>query len=995
MGAYLRAFLILLAAICLGGGKAEAGEATSKLRLAILDFDSPTSTPWLGVAVAEALAVKLGGLETVTILERRNVDEVLLSDAEPTPTRLGADVVITGHVQLVGAWEAPDSRMRISVKLVSSATGAIKDGDTQVVDGAAGAIFDLETELGKRISTCLKLDAPFRVLEYHEARTTLSKQLFGEGIALWKRAKAKIHAANASPDPETKKEILTLLSEATGKFRTAQKKNTGAFFARAHSYEGVVREKTAEQQQTDAHAAKVRQGTLEQFRKDAAAAAPALYDLGRALQAAGEYDEAITTYDDFLRWFDEASKPFLWEARWCEPLMTEKSPDFYDHGLRRHEQRVTGQNGAEDFARPFVVDKGEVFYCGEKSELTCSDLESGAVKWSAPIRKCQNRGVIFSYALTVRDEKVYSASREWMQIFDRKSGREMYYFETRPDSVKWRNPPWSVSSGSMAMLLFEKLDRVALSDQHGWSIHRLSDGARISYSSWSGYRAFLKHKQSFYVADNSISGICRDSIPAPGVETILKEYHVGQMWPSKDHILLRVTKDRRNESGDQYVRFYPETQKVVPCKENIFFSPYYNKMPESVDTAAVPLVDEATGLYRLIPAKWLYPLLIIKRLDEFRGGPVIRTDIPWVTLKKDSLWIWRNGILRQYDSHTGELKWKKWIDGSLSSLAVDGDLVAIRRPGAYGAGSFGVYRASYSPHLSWPVNACRFKAECHLASNRLNEAGVCIDDALKQDSDDPDANIAKWQLLRRIGDDTAAVEMAWCLVRTLPKAHQGHQRAMEFLQERMGLLSIILYPKKRSVRVHEDEFRLCARTDESITWDLYQPPDYSTPKRTVSLPVRESFFLDGTLYGFSPQREFPETLYNVYGRANKPRRDAIKTVLDKQKSTSTFYRYPDGTPESKEVVLQFDGIDNRFLNKLYARHEHIVVAGLEGHRLAAFDLKSKAKLWERTFDAKFLSLRLTGTRLIAAEALSNRKPRHKLWCLDLLSGQVQWKPNSI
>jgi len=106
-----------------------------------------------------------------------------------------------------------------------------------------------------------------------------------------------------------------LLEDAARLFRQAQKENEGTFFARAHTCEGRARERLAQVQMDDFAAKTIREQTVVQFRQDAADAAPAFYDLGRALQASEQQEEAIQAYAEYLKWMETRDKVLLWERR--------------------------------------------------------------------------------------------------------------------------------------------------------------------------------------------------------------------------------------------------------------------------------------------------------------------------------------------------------------------------------------------------------------------------------------------------------------------------------------------------------------------------------------------------------------------------------------------------------------------------------------------------------------------------------------------------------
>ncbi|MHC4885140.1 MAG: hypothetical protein ACYTGH_08660 [Planctomycetota bacterium] len=276
-----------------------ADQSKSSLRLAVLDLQAPEASPWLGPAVAEAVSVKLAGVKGVTLIERERVEEAVAAarGAELTPKFLGADAILTGSIQVVGAFGSK-AKLRISAKVVAADSAKLKGEAAFVLDGVGAELFALESKLATRFCQVLGREASALQLDYREEQNLKAKQLFAEGLAHLRASRGE------GRDEE--------LSQAVKAFRTAQKRNEGAFYARAHSYEGRARERLAAAQQDDAKAKAIREETVALFRNDAATAAPAFYDLGRALQANGEFAEATQAYRSYVTWMSERSKVIRW-----------------------------------------------------------------------------------------------------------------------------------------------------------------------------------------------------------------------------------------------------------------------------------------------------------------------------------------------------------------------------------------------------------------------------------------------------------------------------------------------------------------------------------------------------------------------------------------------------------------------------------------------------------------------------------------------------------
>jgi len=224
-----RHLIVTIFAFCplaFASARSWAGEPTKPaappVRVAVLDFQCPQATPWLGPAVAEALNVKLAGLDGVTLLERQRIREILLAAGQgakastpakaaegtkgtgdgvapsaPLPAEgaapvepdagkilklLGVEFLLTGTVQLVGEWPNPETKIRLSAKVVSSETAKIQGDAAFVADGTLKDFFGLETQLAEKFAKTMGKEAPALQIEYHEEKNLMALKLFGEGL---------------------------------------------------------------------------------------------------------------------------------------------------------------------------------------------------------------------------------------------------------------------------------------------------------------------------------------------------------------------------------------------------------------------------------------------------------------------------------------------------------------------------------------------------------------------------------------------------------------------------------------------------------------------------------------------------------------------------------------------------------------------------------------------------------------------------------------------
>lgn len=293
---------ISLCALCL------AAETQKPVRLAVLDLTSPTRVPWLGSAVAETVGVKLAQVEGLALLERDRIQEILLStEGETKPERLGVQHLLTGSVQVIGPWPDPGTRIRISARILSATTGTLQGKNTIVLDGTVSELFAMESDLAERFARSVGKEPTALHMAYREERALTPKQSFGEGLLELTRARAFLKEAK-------KDNAAAFFSRAAASFRNAQEQNEGRFFARAHHYEATAREGLAKAQQEAGKRAEVRAETVKQFRQDAARAAPAFFDLGRALEASELYEEALDAHAQYLRWIDGTQKMLVFQV---------------------------------------------------------------------------------------------------------------------------------------------------------------------------------------------------------------------------------------------------------------------------------------------------------------------------------------------------------------------------------------------------------------------------------------------------------------------------------------------------------------------------------------------------------------------------------------------------------------------------------------------------------------------------------------------------------
>ncbi len=300
----LLSVLVLAGIVCAG---AADDSLQRPFRLAVLPLEAPAEHPWLGQAVAETLIMKLSGLDRLVLVERARIDEVLAATPRDSiaPSLLGADGLVTGSVQLDGDWDDPDARIRVTLHVVQAETGATNPAGAMVQDGRVRNLFAMETALARAAADRLQLESNHAALARRCVRSRDGLRTLGIG------RQALLDARRSASEEEARRHLQIAIRN----LRQAQAEYGGGFFARAHQLEAEARERLACRQPGDGKRRTVRAQTVQIFRNDAAEAAPAFYDFGRALEAAESFEQAADAYAQYARWMSEQARVLRWERR--------------------------------------------------------------------------------------------------------------------------------------------------------------------------------------------------------------------------------------------------------------------------------------------------------------------------------------------------------------------------------------------------------------------------------------------------------------------------------------------------------------------------------------------------------------------------------------------------------------------------------------------------------------------------------------------------------
>jgi tetratricopeptide (TPR) repeat protein/outer membrane protein assembly factor BamB len=280
---------LLILLLCLGFIPQAFTTPQASLGILPLKNHSGLEFQWISIGTSDTLTYKLSENKRLQLLERAELHALLkkATSEEDIAELLGADHLLVGSYTVLG------ESIRLDVRVLESSRGSVKDGLAFSVRGKVKDLFSLQMEIAEKLNKELNLVISHARLSLKEGNTFDSYQWFNRG---------KEHFdANALP-------------EALQAFLKAQAFNDG-FFAQAHHWEGKCRMALAHVQKDHDSRKMVQEEHLDKFKKDAAAASPAFYDLGFALQSLGRYKEAIKAYDRFLTWIGDEQKTLQFEIK--------------------------------------------------------------------------------------------------------------------------------------------------------------------------------------------------------------------------------------------------------------------------------------------------------------------------------------------------------------------------------------------------------------------------------------------------------------------------------------------------------------------------------------------------------------------------------------------------------------------------------------------------------------------------------------------------------
>jgi len=767
-------------------------------------------------------------------------------------------------------------------------------------------------------------------------------------------------------------------AESVDSFVKSQQQNDGFYFAEAHTWEGKARiafaNATDDQQSKD----KIQQDHVSKFEKDAAEAAPAFYDLGVALQACGQYEKAIKAYDDFLRWYDKSARPFRWEdskiPKRNPVIITEEAPYYYEHGKREREQSNSATASYTDNWRYWVVDESNIYYVSG-DQLVCRDIENGTEAWRTSLGDMQrvdgnSYDPVYANYLVKRGPKVYFSSLMNVLVIDALTGKVETEIKTGVPAR--RVGRFYVFDEEGVMLIHNSLKRNRRDKAGGELVaYSVETGELI----WSKQQEFSfvnsYHNGSFFTTNESGTQLFEIDVRT-GREKRKTEFlkPVYQVWPGEDHLLIRTTDTPRFHTNDKYYNYIYDTEEVIDDSRKLFFSRFYNSLPEKAEQLSIPMMDKNEPKYRLLPALTFFPRSSVPIMDKYGKNYIFiaRYNLPWFRLDGDTLFGWtRDRTIRGYSLDKNELLWNKFIKDSTSGIDIAKHFIITRADRHW----LRVYSTLASPNVERCVSSFVNKGICLESVNRLNEAINVVGYGLKNSPDDVDANITLARLHMKMGNMNEALEYYAATLRYSSLGSLKYQEARNVLQGHIGLLKILPYNEARYITQNEQKVYFSYKLKGTPVIACY---DIETGQLNPEF-IRDyaSWRLHNNYIIYT---DSDNNCYSIYLADNC--RKLLFTV--------------DPLEEGETIVKSvWDGTDGAF-NLLENLVIHVVAYEQElGGAVVAHNINTGEKMWEFPFEGA-ISLSLNDGFLIAG--LYHTKDRDSKNCmvirLDPVNGEVMW-----
>ena len=921
-----------------------------KTLIAIMPFknDANASFEWLSVGIADTLISKFTGVPGLRVVERENLDVILGVDrgnSYDNPELQNRQLQLCqAQILLVGSYTVMEDEIRLNARIVASENSKIVGNHLLTVTGKINQILDLQTELAQKFAEKCQLEVPMLQLTRQEGFSYDAYQAYNQAKLLYQNGQ---------------------YPEAVKLFRQAQQLDQSFYFAEAHTWEGKARLAMAQHHRD----AKAKQDTLRHtvdvFEADAAAAAPAFYDLGTAYQATGQYEKAIAAYDQFLRWYDQSSRPFRWEDRKIMPkgvIITEEAPYYYEHGKREREQSNLATASYMDNWRYWICAEQKIYYI-RGQELVCRDLDTGKEFWNKTLVDIHpNMGNSYSPVLgnflVYRNHKIYFSSLSSIVTYDGKTGELLNTIST------------GFPKDCQGMFyVFDKENVFLISTGGHLFAYSMSDNSPL-WKSQVGSSIIGAYKNEYFYSSSSPNSttLIRINLKT-GESTILgpTTAPICQIWPEEKGILMRCSSQPRVADEDRYFNYIESENRVISCSRSaeLFFSSFYHRMPLNVETRVLPIMDAKLFEVQFLKAALFYPRSIVESMDKTDYICLdAQYNLPNHRKLGDQLISWSpTCILRNVQISTGKLLWSKVVPDSTSGIDISEHYIVTKA----GRNTLRIFSSKSTTTTTQCVSALTQKGICFEKSGQIELGIPIVKEALINAYENVDAQLTMARMLMKMGNMNEALEHYAQVFRFALSGTESKTEASAILKKTVGLNDIITAVKATGMAIVKnnlyysyqgDQKALMACYDLNINVNEHQWPTQVDTWRNINEKI---YYYDSSTGDFCCRDGESSESKMVFNDK--------EWVLDR-----TLFCTDYGTPASFEVT------ENIVVYKIKKTNDRDFF-------IRARDLSEGKVLWEKNITSSNVHVSILGNELYISESYKISSNIHQY---NLTTGRVNW-----
>jgi TolB-like protein len=852
----------------------------NKVIIAVLPFEnnSHPQYEWLSTGITDTIISKLSKSNQFHLIEREKIIEIIKNKSI---NKIGESerVLIGAEYLIIGSFTALNDQIKINLRVSTAKSGKINQKSAFSITGKVSEILALEVKLVESFLKGYSFEVNPRELFYRESKNIDSYRCFNLGKEAYKN---------------------NYFQKAIQFFIEAQQKNEGFYFSSSHSWEGKARIAMSNSV-ISKNKIIIQNNHIKKFEKDAAEAAPAFYDLGLAYKASGDHLKAIDAFDEYLRWYDRSAKPFRWEDTkvWAGShiIKTEESPYFYEHGKREREQGNYGPASYSNHYRNWITKNGYIYYIG-RSSLICKSIGEGIEKWSIKLDFLQkirrNTNPRFPNFLVKRKNKIFVSGLATILTIDTDSG----------DILKKINTSVPLQSiGSFFVFEKENLFLSHYADNNNKSkgtmlAHHIDSGKLLWKKEIPFSHAVTYNNKNIYLAPNNSNEVHMVNLINGETQKLHTfKNKIYQIWPGKDHVLIRTTNTPTNYDNDLYFRLNYDTKSVIQSEKKIFFSYFYNNLPNNIIGSSIPFMDKHSRYYKLLPADLFYPKNIVKYMDSSLQNSIeTEFSIPWFKLNNNQLYGWtEDKRIRGYNSDSKDLLWSKYIDKSISAIDFSDHYVVSKN----GRRTIQVYSTTASPDSKRYLNTFIEKAYSYSFLGKMNEAIDTIRIGLLNSGGDINANLCMAKLNLKNGNLNSALVHYSKVMKFSAVTTKQYREAESVLNNRIGLFKTLPYVDASGRVFFNDTFYFFHREN-----NIHSIASYNLKSNELNLNYCENVKLMRLYKSFLYVFDYDGTCYKIDMNTQK----RIKLFVDKPYSEIGITYFPVYENASKRIQFIDDKI---------------------------------------------------------------------------------------